>query len=198
MPASAPKREFTRQSCRLMQSASLIVNGMSDTHLALSESSVSLDCRLGSFQTSDSGEYHCAATPWYLSASTGVWTQAGELTSSRIFLTVRFAVWESLKLPLLYGVVASIEPRQNVTEDVQKRGSRSRWRRLSARERLSLAPAVGADLLSGEPTGPRSRLFRTRVGVFSLVLGLVCAHCCCRNTIHTPRSRNKLMELEMD
>ncbi|XP_056286764.1 prostaglandin F2 receptor negative regulator isoform X2 [Pseudoliparis swirei] len=96
-------------------------------------------------QDSDSGEYHCAATPWYLSASTGVWTQAGELTSSRIFLTVRFAVWESLKLPLLYGVVASIG-----------------------------------------------------VGLFSLVLGLVCAHCCCRNTIHTPRSRNKLMELEMD
>uniref|UniRef100_A0A8C2ZGU8 Ig-like domain-containing protein n=1 Tax=Cyclopterus lumpus TaxID=8103 RepID=A0A8C2ZGU8_CYCLU len=96
-------------------------------------------------QDSDSGEYHCEATPWYLSASTGVWTQAGELTSSRVFLTVRFAVWESLKLPLLYGVAASIG-----------------------------------------------------VGLFSLVLGLVCAHCCCRNTIHTPRSRNKLMELEMD
>ncbi|KAM7375028.1 hypothetical protein PAMA_014219 [Pampus argenteus] len=96
-------------------------------------------------QDSDSGEYHCTATPWYLSASTRAWTQAGELTSSRIFLTVRFAVWDSLKLPLLYGVSASIG-----------------------------------------------------VGLFSLVLGLVCAHCCCRNTIHTPRSRNKLMDLEMD
>ncbi|XP_077574047.1 prostaglandin F2 receptor negative regulator [Stigmatopora nigra] len=94
---------------------------------------------------SDSGEYHCVATPWYLSASTGVWTQAGELTSSRIFLTVRFAVWESLKFPLLYGVTASIG-----------------------------------------------------VGLFSLVLGLVCAQCCCRNAAHTPRSRNKLMDLEMD
>ncbi|XP_070813927.1 prostaglandin F2 receptor negative regulator [Chaetodon trifascialis] len=96
-------------------------------------------------QDSDSGEYHCIATPWYLSASTGAWTQAGELTSPRIFLTVRFAVWESLKLPLLYGVSASIG-----------------------------------------------------VGLFSLVLGLVCAQCCCRNTTHTPRSRNKLMDLEMD
>ncbi|XP_054628579.1 prostaglandin F2 receptor negative regulator isoform X2 [Dunckerocampus dactyliophorus] len=94
---------------------------------------------------SDSGEYHCVATPWYLSASTGAWTQAGELTSSRVFLTVRFAVWESLKLPLLYGVSASIG-----------------------------------------------------VGLFSLVLGLVCAQCCCRNAAHTPRSRNKLMDLEMD
>lgn len=36
------------------------------------------------------------------------------------------------------------------------------------------------------------------VGLFSLVFGLVCAHCCCRNTAHTPRSRNKLMDLEMD
>ncbi|XP_070786928.1 prostaglandin F2 receptor negative regulator [Enoplosus armatus] len=96
-------------------------------------------------QDSDSGEYHCVATPWYLSASTGAWTQAGELTSSRVFLTVQFAVWESLKLPLLYGVAASIG-----------------------------------------------------VGLFSLVLGLVCAQCCCRNTTHTPRSRNKLMDLEMD
>ncbi|XP_061917593.1 prostaglandin F2 receptor negative regulator isoform X2 [Entelurus aequoreus] len=94
---------------------------------------------------SDSGEYHCVATPWYLSASTGAWTQAGELTSSRVFLTVRFAVWESLKLPLLYGVSASVG-----------------------------------------------------VGLFSLVLGLVCAQCCCRNIAHTPRSRNKLMDLEMD
>lgn len=96
-------------------------------------------------QDSDSGEYHCVATPWYLSASTGAWTQAEEQTSARIFLTVKFAVWESLKLPLLYGVSASLG-----------------------------------------------------VGIFSLVLGLVCAQCCCRNTAHTPRSRNKLMDLEMD
>lgn len=96
-------------------------------------------------QDSDSGEYHCIATPWYLSASTGAWTEAVELTSSRVFLTVRFAVWESLKLPLLYGLSASLG-----------------------------------------------------VGLFSLVLGLLCAHCCCRNTAHTPRSRNKLMDLEMD
>ncbi|XP_069376597.1 prostaglandin F2 receptor negative regulator [Paralichthys olivaceus] len=96
-------------------------------------------------QDSDSGEYYCVATPWYLSASTGAWTQGGELTSSRVFLTVQFAVWDSLQLPLLYGASASIG-----------------------------------------------------VGLFSLVLGLVCAHCCCRNTTHTPRSRNKLMDLEMD
>lgn len=96
-------------------------------------------------QDSDSGEYHCVATPWYMSASTGAWTQAEELTSTRLFLTVRFAVWDSLKLPLLYGTVASIG-----------------------------------------------------VGLFSLIFGLVCAHCCCRNTAHTPRSRNKLLDLEMD
>ncbi|XP_051797626.1 prostaglandin F2 receptor negative regulator [Acanthochromis polyacanthus] len=96
-------------------------------------------------QDSDSGEYHCIATPWYLSASTGAWTEAGELMSSRVFLTVKFAVWDSLKLPLFYGAAASLG-----------------------------------------------------VGLFSLVFGLVCAQCCCRNTMHTPRSRNKLMDLEMD
>lgn len=45
----------------------------------------------GFFVSSDSGEYFCTSTPWYLSASTGAWTQAAELTSTRIFLTVRFA-----------------------------------------------------------------------------------------------------------
>uniref|UniRef100_A0AAZ3RKJ5 Ig-like domain-containing protein n=1 Tax=Oncorhynchus tshawytscha TaxID=74940 RepID=A0AAZ3RKJ5_ONCTS len=96
-------------------------------------------------QDSDSGEYHCQATPWYLSASTGAWTHGAELTSTRVFLTVRFPMWDSLKLPLLYGSVASVS-----------------------------------------------------VGLFSLLLGFICAHCCCRNTTHTPRSRNKLMDLEMD
>lgn len=56
-----------------------------------------------------------------------------------------FSVWDSMKLPLLYGMCASVT-----------------------------------------------------VGVFSLVLGLVCAHCCFRSTSSTPRSRTKLMELEMD
>ncbi|XP_013880112.1 prostaglandin F2 receptor negative regulator [Austrofundulus limnaeus] len=96
-------------------------------------------------QDSDSGEYHCVATPWYLSASTGAWTEAEALTSGKVFLSVKFAVWDSLKLPLLYGAAASLG-----------------------------------------------------VGLFSLLLGLVCAHCCCRNTAHTPRSRNKLINFEMD
>lgn len=96
-------------------------------------------------QDSDSGEYQCVVVPWFVSPSTGVWTQGARLTSDRIFLTVRFAVWDSLKLPLLYGVAASIG-----------------------------------------------------VGVVSLLVGVVCAHCCCRNNAHTPRSRNKLIDLEMD
>lgn len=41
-------------------------------------------------QDSDSGEYHCQATPWYRSASTGAWTHGAELTSTSMFLTVRF------------------------------------------------------------------------------------------------------------
>ncbi|KAK7893072.1 hypothetical protein WMY93_022224 [Mugilogobius chulae] len=83
----------------------------------------------------------------YVSPSTKTWTKAEELTSSRIFLTVKFAVlWDSLKMPLLYGAAA----------------------------------ALG-------------------VGLFSLIFGLVCANCCCRNTKHTPLSaRNKLLHLEMD
>ncbi|KAM4538130.1 prostaglandin F2 receptor negative regulator isoform 1-T1 [Fundulus diaphanus] len=96
-------------------------------------------------QDSDTGEYYCMVTPWYKSASSGLWTQAGELTSGKVFLSVRMAVWESLKLPLLYGAAASLG-----------------------------------------------------VGLFSVLLGLICAQCCCRSIVHTPRSRNKLMDLEMD
>ncbi|XP_014866208.1 PREDICTED: prostaglandin F2 receptor negative regulator [Poecilia mexicana] len=96
-------------------------------------------------QDSDSGEYHCMVTPWYKSTSSGLWTQDKDYTSGKVFLSVKIAVWDSLKLPLLYGASASLG-----------------------------------------------------VGVFSLLLGLICARCCCRNTAHTPRSRTKLMDLEMD
>ncbi|XP_028972628.2 prostaglandin F2 receptor negative regulator [Esox lucius] len=119
-------------------------NGSSDVSLERSDAHT-YALNIHATQDSDSGEYHCRATPWYVSASTGVWTQGAELTSDRLFLAVHFAMWDSLKLPLLYGAVASVS-----------------------------------------------------VGLFSLLLGLVCAHCCCRNTTHTPRSRNKLMDLEMD
>uniref|UniRef100_A0A672RPF6 Prostaglandin F2 receptor negative regulator-like n=1 Tax=Sinocyclocheilus grahami TaxID=75366 RepID=A0A672RPF6_SINGR len=98
-----------------------------------------------STQDSDAGDYYCTATPWIRSTATGVWSKAPEVSSQRVFLNVKFALWDSMKLPLLYGVCASVT-----------------------------------------------------VGVVSLILGLVCAHCCCKTTTPTPRSRNKLMELEMD
>uniref|UniRef100_A0A671T3R4 Prostaglandin F2 receptor negative regulator-like n=1 Tax=Sinocyclocheilus anshuiensis TaxID=1608454 RepID=A0A671T3R4_9TELE len=98
-----------------------------------------------STQDSDAGDYHCTATPWIRSTATGVWSKTLEVTSQRVFLNVKFALWDSMKLPLLYGICASVT-----------------------------------------------------VGVVSLVLGLVCAHCCCKTTTPTPRSHNKLMELEID
>lgn len=85
-------------------------------------------------------------------------------------------VWESLRLPLLYGVAASIG---NVTPPPPP---------LSDSSLRYLALRFLSFLLSSS----------SGVGLFSLVFGLVCAHCCCRNTAHTPRSRNKLMDLEMD
>ncbi|KAF4119117.1 hypothetical protein G5714_001168 [Onychostoma macrolepis] len=98
-----------------------------------------------STQDSDAGDYYCTTRPWIRSIVTGVWSKAPEVSSQRVFLNVKFALWDSMKLPLLYGICASVT-----------------------------------------------------VGVVSLVLGLVCAHCCCKTTTPTPRSRNKLMELEMD
>ncbi|XP_067298360.1 prostaglandin F2 receptor negative regulator isoform X2 [Pseudorasbora parva] len=99
-----------------------------------------------STQDSDTGDYHCIVTPWIRSTATGLWSKAPEVSSQRVFLNVKFALWDSMRLPLLYGICASVT-----------------------------------------------------VGVFSLVLGLVCAHCCCKTATPTsPRSRNKLMELEMD
>ncbi|XP_052449012.1 prostaglandin F2 receptor negative regulator [Carassius gibelio] len=98
-----------------------------------------------STQDSDAGGYFCIATPWFRSTTSGVWSKAPEVTSQRVFLNVKFALWDSLKLPLLYGICASVT-----------------------------------------------------VGIASLVLGLVCAHCCCKTTTPTPRAHNKLMELEID
>ncbi|KAI4886138.1 hypothetical protein NFI96_015287 [Prochilodus magdalenae] len=96
-------------------------------------------------QDSDAGEYYCTVTPWIRSSTLGVWRREPDLISKRIFLNVRFAFWDSMKLPLLYGACASVS-----------------------------------------------------VGLFSLILGFICGHCCCRNTTHPPRSRIKLMDLEMD
>ncbi|KAL2088018.1 hypothetical protein ACEWY4_016846 [Coilia grayii] len=105
----------------------------------------SITLSVHSTQDSDTGEYHCTATPWMRSLTTGSWSQAPALTSTRVFLNVKFALWDSMRLPLLYGVCAA---------------------------------AV--------------------MGVVSLLLGLICTRCCCRNTAYTPRPRTKLMELEMD
>ncbi|XP_026060475.1 prostaglandin F2 receptor negative regulator-like [Carassius auratus] len=98
-----------------------------------------------STQDSDAGDYYCTATPWIRSTATRVWSKTPEILSQKVFLSVKFALWDSMKMPLLYGVCASVT-----------------------------------------------------VGIVSLVLGLVCAHCCCKTTTPTPRSRDKLMELEMD
>lgn len=96
-------------------------------------------------QDSDAGDYYCTVTPWIRSTATGIWSKVPEVTSTKVFLSVKFALWNSMKLPLLYGICAS-----------------------------------------------------GTVGVFSLVLGLVCARFCFKSTTSSPRSRTKLMELEMD
>ncbi|KAG1932788.1 prostaglandin F2 receptor negative regulator [Pimephales promelas] len=97
-------------------------------------------------QDRDAGEYHCRATPWLLSPATGAWSRGEELTSTSTFLSVQMQLWESLKMPVGYGVFAAVI-----------------------------------------------------AGVLSVLLGLLVAHCCfSRNPMHTPRPRNKLMDLEMD
>ncbi|KAK7168542.1 hypothetical protein R3I93_004761 [Phoxinus phoxinus] len=97
-------------------------------------------------QDRDAGEYHCSATPWLLSPATGAWSREKDLTSAPTFLSVQTQLWESLKMPVGYGVFAAVI-----------------------------------------------------AGVLSVLLGLAVAHCCfSRNPMHTPRPRNKLMDLEMD
>ncbi|KAL4593635.1 prostaglandin F2 receptor negative regulator-like [Arapaima gigas] len=55
----------------------------------------------------DAGDYYCKATPWVRS-SAGTWTKGHDLISEKIFLAVRFSVEDSLKLPLLCGIGASL------------------------------------------------------------------------------------------
>ncbi|XP_051565758.1 prostaglandin F2 receptor negative regulator-like [Myxocyprinus asiaticus] len=59
-------------------------------------------------QHGDVGEYYCTATPWLLSPSTGAWTKGQDLTSAPVFLFVNIELWESLKMPVGYGVVAAV------------------------------------------------------------------------------------------
>ncbi|KAI1899722.1 hypothetical protein AGOR_G00064690 [Albula goreensis] len=118
-------------------------NGSSDCSLEQTDTHT-FALNIHSVQDGDAGEYHCTATPWRRSSS-GAWTSGHDLTSDRVFLSITLAVWDSLKLPLLYGTGASLA-----------------------------------------------------VGLLSILLGFVCAQCCCRNSKHTPRTRNGLMDLEMD
>ncbi|KAL4609195.1 prostaglandin F2 receptor negative regulator-like [Arapaima gigas] len=91
-------------------------------------------------QDSDAGQYYCRATPWTRS-SAGTWTRGHDLSSPTVFLTVHFAMWDSLKMPLLYGAAAALV-----------------------------------------------------MGLFSLLVGFVFAHCWCRKATRTPkRSNNHLM-----
>ncbi|XP_062390759.1 prostaglandin F2 receptor negative regulator-like [Sardina pilchardus] len=93
----------------------------------------------------DAGEYYCVATPWLLAPASGAWSKGRQLTSPPVFLSIRLALWASVRVPLLYGVGAAVA-----------------------------------------------------VGLLSILLGLICAQCCCRNALHSPRSSNKLMDMEMD
>lgn len=101
---------------------------------------------LHKIQHRDVGEYYCTATPWLLSPATGAWNKEKDLTSASSFLSVKIELWESLKMPVGYGLAAAVI-----------------------------------------------------AGLLSVLLGLAVAHCCfSRNPMHTPRSRNKLMDMEMD
>uniref|UniRef100_A0A673GSC2 Prostaglandin F2 receptor negative regulator-like n=1 Tax=Sinocyclocheilus rhinocerous TaxID=307959 RepID=A0A673GSC2_9TELE len=101
---------------------------------------------LHKIQDRDVGEYYCTATPWLLSPATGAWNKEKDLTSTSSFLSVKMELWESLKMPVGYGLAAAVI-----------------------------------------------------AGLLSVLLGLAVAHCCfSKNPMHTPRPRNKLMDLEMD
>ncbi|KAG5283832.1 hypothetical protein AALO_G00046630 [Alosa alosa] len=93
----------------------------------------------------DAGDYYCVATPWLLAPASGAWSKGRQLKSQPIYLSIRLALWASMRLPLLCGVGAAVA-----------------------------------------------------VGLLSILVGLICAQCCCRNALHTPRSTNKLMDMEMD
>ncbi|XP_018595362.2 prostaglandin F2 receptor negative regulator-like [Scleropages formosus] len=58
-------------------------------------------------QDTDAGEYRCRAAPW-MRSSAGTWTRGQDLSSTTVFLTVRFALWDSMKMPLLYGAGAAL------------------------------------------------------------------------------------------
>ncbi|XP_072542110.1 prostaglandin F2 receptor negative regulator [Salminus brasiliensis] len=59
-------------------------------------------------QDRDMGEYYCKAKPWYLSPATGFWSEGPELTSDPVVLSIKLELWDSLKMPLFYGVLAAL------------------------------------------------------------------------------------------
>ncbi|KAI1885157.1 hypothetical protein AGOR_G00217300 [Albula goreensis] len=97
-----------------------------------------------SAQESDAGQYYCMTTPWTRSP-TSTWTRGRDLTSNRIYLTVNFALWDSMQRPLLFGAGVSLA-----------------------------------------------------VGILSILLGLICARCCCQNALKMARPHTALSDMEME
>ncbi|MBN3308236.1 FPRP regulator, partial [Amia calva] len=96
-------------------------------------------------QNSDFGDYYCTVTPW-VKSSDGSWQKSKDITSENVFLVVKFAMWESMKLPLLYGAGAAVA-----------------------------------------------------VGLLSVLIGFISARCCCKQDVEDdPRSKRRLMSMEMD
>ncbi|XP_059417487.1 prostaglandin F2 receptor negative regulator-like [Carassius carassius] len=63
---------------------------------------------LHQIQDRDLGEYYCSVTPWILSPATGAWNKEKDLTSTSSFLSIRLELWESLKMPVGYGLIAAV------------------------------------------------------------------------------------------
>ncbi|XP_023691409.2 prostaglandin F2 receptor negative regulator isoform X1 [Paramormyrops kingsleyae] len=62
---------------------------------------------VNNLQHSDSGEYHCKVTSW-LQNSPLTSTKGYEVVSEKVLLTVKFSVWRSVQMPLLYGCGISL------------------------------------------------------------------------------------------
>lgn len=57
---------------------------------------------------SDAAEYFCKVKPWYLSTATGVWSEGNELSSNPILLSIQIQLWDSVKMPIFYGIAAAL------------------------------------------------------------------------------------------
>uniref|UniRef100_A0A3Q4I674 Prostaglandin F2 receptor negative regulator-like n=1 Tax=Neolamprologus brichardi TaxID=32507 RepID=A0A3Q4I674_NEOBR len=169
--------------------------------------------RLAGVQLSDRGYYWCDVTAWTKQQPGQAWTKASSSESNKIRINFlengpSFSIaiksddssvypWETAKMECSLSVSGSSPKTDDLAYEVKWFFTRLRGGpaavQVASVDRFGVVRKINRNS-SSDVTIERKDTHTYLLNIFGTQDRL----CCCRNTAHLPRSRNKLMDLEMD